>query len=56
MGDSNFKIGDVTQLVECLSEEQDVVGSNPTVTTNGVKGLNDDLILLSEILVQRHDK
>ena len=49
-------LGAVAQLVEHLPEEQGVGGSNPPRTTNGVKGLNDDLILLSEILVQRHDK
>jgi hypothetical protein len=49
-------IGAVAQLVEHLPEEQGVGGSNPPRTTNGVKGLNDDSVLLSEILVKRHDK
>ena len=56
MGDFNFKLGAVAQLVEHLPEEQGVGGSNPPRTTNGVKGLNDDSVLLSEILVKRHDK
>ena len=33
MGDFNFKFGAITQLVECLSEEQVVGGSNPPRTT-----------------------
>lgn len=48
--------GVIAQSVEHLLEEQSVDGSNPSHTTNGVKGLNDDSILLSEILVQQHDK
>ena len=43
-------------MVEHLAEDQGVGGSIPPRSTNGVKGLNDDLILLSKILVQRHDK
>jgi hypothetical protein len=49
-------IGDVAQSVEQWTENPCATGSIPVITTNGVKGLNDDLILLSEILVQRHDK
>ena len=36
MGDFNFKLGAVAQLVEHLPEEQGVGGSNPPRTTNKV--------------------
>lgn len=52
--------GQVTQLVECLPEEQKVVGSNPTLSTKSKKGgrkilINKDLYDKVYKIVDEHD-